>query len=696
MKKLIEKKWFAISLIIIVTTIIYLPSLHAPFIFDDIAKIVENPDIKRLDNITTRLIYKYNENKNFKRNDPSRPLTYLTFTVNYYFGKLNPFGYHLFNLIVHILTSILIFILTRKIILYAYNKDSISLPFFVALFFAIHPVNTSSVSYVFSRSTVLMAFFYLSSLIFFVLAIERKKLLYYCISVLSFILALFSRQDAITLPVIILIFDYIFLSNFDMQKVIKNKYYYIIFGLLIIVFLLFRYFYFGGIGDLEAENLCKPLLYLASQCYVVLKYFLLLLVPIDVCIYRGVYYSVKTVYEPQIIVSFIVIMAVLIISWWLYKKRTSMTKIFLFSILWYFITLSPTSSFFSTTSSMVDNRLYISGFGFYLTIIILYFLLFSTKTVLGNNLNIISKLKVQDKMLISLLLIHIVLLSIFTFRRNQLFQQPILLWQDVISKYPNNIPSHINLGDLLRESKRYNEAEKEYREAINLNQNCVDVHYKYGLLLEDLKRYNEAEKEYIEEIKIKPDNEYTHNSLGSLFKNLKRFKEAEDEYRVAIKINTNYAEAHFNLGVLLNDTKRFEGAEKEYREALRINPNYIEARNNLGTLLYNSKKLGETENELRILIEINPHLAQSHYNLGFLLHNLKRFDEAVKEYKEAIRLNPNYTKAHNNLGILYYEQKEYFKSLQEFEIALSLAPNDKDIQNKVNFLKQLVTGNKSR
>lgn len=102
---------------ILLPTIIYYNSLHAPFIFDDIGNIVANPDIKQLGNVTTRLIYRYNDVL-VRKNDPARPLTFLTFMLNYHFWGLDTFGYHLVNIIVHILTTILVFFLTMKVFFY--------------------------------------------------------------------------------------------------------------------------------------------------------------------------------------------------------------------------------------------------------------------------------------------------------------------------------------------------------------------------------------------------------------------------------------------------------------------------------------------------------------------------------------------------------------------------------------------------
>ena len=413
---------FAIGLVVIATIIVYHNSLKAPFIFDDMAKIVNNPDIQQLSNLKTKLIYKYSENnKVFERNDPSRPLVYLTFTLNYYFGKLNPFGYHLFNLIIHIFNAILVFFLAKKIISGIYEKGSTPLenvnnkiggkpcgasggskspfcnnvrelysltgltlfPFLVSLLFAIHPINTNTVTYIFSRSDLLATFFYISSVLLFIKATDKNLPILksfnplYILSLICFILAIFSKQIAVTLPAIILIYDYIFLNEYKVSKVIEKKNYHIPYWLLFIGYLAFRYFYLGGIGDIEAESTWNRYSYLIIQPYIILRYLKMLLIPTGLSI-DHIINPVK-LYELKTIISFIFIIVVFLSSYIVYRKKTNISKLILFSILWFFIILSPTSSIFPTTSPLVENRLYLSGIGFFIIFVIMCFLFVNLK-----------------------------------------------------------------------------------------------------------------------------------------------------------------------------------------------------------------------------------------------------------------------------------------------------------------------------
>src|SRR3989339_224094 len=593
---------FAIGLVVIATIIVYHNSLKAPFIFDDKAKIVNNPDIQQLSNLKTKLIYKYSENnKVFERNDPSRPLVYLTFTLNYYFGKLNPFGYHLFNLIIHIFNAILVFFLAKKIISVIYEKGSTPLenvnnkiggkpcgsnggskspfcnnvrelysltgltlfPFLVSLLFAIHPINTNTVTYIFSRSDLLATFFYISSLLLFIKATDKNLSIFkslnllYILSLICFILAIFSKQIAVTLPAIILIYDYIFLSNFKISKIIEKKYYHIPYWLLFIGYLAFRYFYLGDIGDIEAESTWNRYDYLIIQPYIILRYLKMLLIPTGLSI-DHIINPVK-LYELKTIISFIFIIVVFLSSYIVYRKKTNISKLILFSILWFFIILSPTSSIFPTTSPLVENRLYLSGIGFFIIFVIIYFTIFkSSKT---------------STFTIFPVIIYSILLGYGTMKRNHLYQNPILLWQDVIIKYPNSEDARNNLGILLFNLKRYEEAEKEYKEAIKINPNNSESHYNLGVLLYSQKRYEEAEREYKESIKINPTHSEAHNNYGALLFGLCKYGEAENEFKYAISINPYYIEAHNNLGSIYLVKKEYDKALNEFEVVYKLLPN---------------------------------------------------------------------------------------------------------------------------
>jgi tetratricopeptide (TPR) repeat protein len=242
----------------------------------------------------------------------------------------------------------------------------------------------------------------------------------------------------------------------------------------------------------------------------------------------------------------------------------------------------------------------------------------------------------------------------------------------------------------------FENAEKEYKKALEVNPHSAATHYNLGVLLNDLQRYEEAEMEYREVIRINPNFSMAHNNLGGLLGDLKRYEEAEMEYRQATRADPDHAFAHNNLGLLLAKLGRAEEAEKEYREAIRINPDYAQARNNLGTLLDGLKRYEEAEREHREAINLIDDLpdkgAKPHNNLGVVLYHLEKYEESEKELREVIRINSDYADAYYNLGILYSKTERVEEAKKELETAKRLFEEQgraEDVKKTEELLKSL-------
>lgn len=222
----------------------------------------------------------------------------------------------------------------------------------------------------------------------------------------------------------------------------------------------------------------------------------------------------------------------------------------------------------------------------------------------------------------------------------------------------------------------FENAEKEYKKALEVEPHSATTHYNLGVLFTELKRFEEAEMEYREVIRIDQDFSMAHNNLGSLLYNLKRYEEAEMALRQATRADPDYAFAHNSLGLLLVKLGQVEEAEKEYREAIRINPDYAEAHNNLGYLLDDLRRYEEAEIEYREAISLKDNLAdrgaKPHSNLAVVLYHLKRYEEAEAEFRALIRITSDYADAYYNLGILYSQTGRLGEAKKELKTARRL------------------------
>jgi tetratricopeptide (TPR) repeat protein len=631
-----NKVWLSIIILVLVTFGVYSNSLNAPFIFDDIHKIVNNPDIKKLSNLPEKLIYPYSkEHKTFNRNDPSRPLVYLTYTLNYHFGKLNPFGYHLVNVFLHVFNVILMFFLTKKIILYVYKNNSYLFPFLVSLLFAVHPVNIDAVTYTFARSGVLATLFYILSLICFTKILEKgKRFCYFSLSLLFFILALASKPIAVTLPAIILFFDYIILSNYDINKVKTRKYYHIILWIILITYLIYRYFYLGGFGDIEisSEIRLSRYPYLIIQPYIILKYFKLLLFPSGLCIYHYIMPS-SNIFKPQILISILVVVSIFVFTFINYKKRKFESKLIIFSILWFFITLSPSSTIFPTAIVLSERRLYLSGYGFYLLMIFLYFF-------------VVIRTKKNNYIYYPIIL-YIATLSVFTIKRNKLYQEPAIMWQEAIFEYPQNFMAHLYLGNIYKEKKEYSNAIPEFQKALYIIQNEDQQQYE--------KLYN------------------FHEILGWLYKEQNEYIKAIEEYQQAIVLNPENYKAHNNLGLLYYYQKDYTKAMQAYKKAINLNPENVNAYANLGLLYHEQKEYIKAIQKYQKAINIDPDSFKFHYKLGVLFHEIGDFNKAKEFINKSILLNKkDNINAYIYLGGIYQKERDFKKAIQIYKRALGI------------------------
>ncbi len=221
--------------------------------------------------------------------------------------------------------------------------------------------------------------------------------------------------------------------------------------------------------------------------------------------------------------------------------------------------------------------------------------------------------------------------------------------QNATKFLPNDADAHSNLGNVLGDLGRLDEAEACYRRALRIDPHNANVLSNLGITLGDLGRLDEAEACYRRALKIKPAIAEVHINLGKILGDSGRLAEAEACYRRALKINSGIAEAHGNLGNIFRKLGRLDEAEACYRQAVRIKPNYAEAHHNLGNILRDMERLDEAEACCRRALEIKPSYVEAYHNLGNVLQKLGQLDKAIACYRRTLEIKPDYVEAYNNL-----------------------------------------------
>ena len=354
----------AIALIILTVGVAYSNTYTASFHFDDQHTIVENPRIKHIENIPSFF---------WKNEGPvgSRPLLLVTLAINYALGGLNVIGYHIFNNLLHAINGILFYFFVLTVLnLPRFREKWASLSKEIALFsailFVVHPIQTEAVTYIISRSMPMATFFYLLGFILYTRAVETgRRSFYVWLFVVSF-LGMASREDFITFPVMLFIYDVMLLSSF--KDALRRWWVYLFIWLTAAYRLWLSFTYKGGEESAGfGVKLLTPYQYLLTQFNVIWTYVRLLFLPINQNLDYD-YPIAKSFFEFPTILSFLAHLLVIAFALFMFKRNSLVT----FLILWWYITLSPSSSFIPIIDVIFEHRVYLPSVGFFFLFMIGY------------------------------------------------------------------------------------------------------------------------------------------------------------------------------------------------------------------------------------------------------------------------------------------------------------------------------------
>ena len=530
------KKYFdflGLSAIVMLGIIIYSNSFNCSFHFDDASSIVANKAIQNLSDIKAWWNY-----------SSGRPIAYFTFAVNYHYGELNVWGYHLVNLIIHLITSCIVGWLTLLIFSTPALKNNPIikhkkiLAFFVALLFVSHPLATQSVTYIVQRMASLVAMFYLLSLALYVKGrLSEKgitKYFWFAGALVSAVLALLTKENAYTLPFAVILFEIFFLQtkkikiNFKDYRIILLMVAFL--SIMIFMFSRFSLSIFKPISPTQGNtNTITSMNYLFTQFSVIVKYIQLLFLPIN----QNADYDfpiANSFFGIRTLLSFLFLIALIGLAIFLFKRN----RVISFGIFWFFITLAIESSIVPIDDVIFEHRTYLPSFGFFLILIsLIYFLLWN-------------KYKFHA---IGILILIIVTNSFMTFNRNKVWKDEVSLWSDAVLKSPNKARPFVNLGNALKSIGQFDVAIEDYTKAIYINPKFSDAYYNRAVAYDKLSQWDKAITDYSKTIEINSKYIEAYNNRGADYGKLEKWNEAIKDYNAAIIIDSNNAMPYYNCGI---------------------------------------------------------------------------------------------------------------------------------------------------
>ena len=658
-----------LAAIVLLGIILYANSFKVPFHFDDKNSIVNNIAIRNLSDINT--IWNYNHN---------RFVAYYSFALNYHFDKINVWGYHLFNLLVHLINACLVWRLTLLLLSTPAMKDQAvvkhknMLALLIALLFVSHPLATQSVTYIVQRTASLAAMFYLLSLLCYIWArlsekSNASKLLLFAGSFVAAITAIHTKENAYTLPLVILLCEACFLYRKPVLVTSKNRFYFILTALLVGGLMILLISRSSVVKPLAADafnnfQVITPLHYLFTQFSVIVKYIGLLLLPLHQNLDYD--YPLSTsFFELRTCLSFLLLLALLTAGVLLFKRYRMLS----FGIFWFFITLSIESSIIPISDLVVEHRTYLPSYGFFL---VLVFGIYS----LGWE-------KYKNGALVLLTLI-IGSNAILTYQRNKVWNTELKLWSDVVSKSPNKPRAIASRGDAYKSLKQWPNAIADYSKAIDMQPTYVDAYGNLSTVYMETGQWQNVVNVLSKAINNVPTYADAYYNRAFAYGNLGQNDKAIADYSKTIELDPTYLKAYANRGNLFKNVNKFEEALKDYNKAIELKPDYANMYNNRGLIYMEQKKNAEALMDFNKAIELNPELFLAFQNRGNLLYDEKKYADAISNYSKVIALKPDYAGAYYTRALAAYFSGNKEAACQDMQQAVKLGN-----KSAVNAVKEI-------
>ncbi len=660
-----DSKYFdllGLSIIVVLGIIIYSNSFNCSFHFDDLNSIINNSAIKDLSNFKAWWNY-----------SSGRPIAYFSFALNYHFGQLNVWGYHIVNLIIHLTTACIVMWLTQLIFSTPTLKDSPirkhkkTFALLTALLFLSHPLATQSVTYIVQRMASMVAMFYLLSVALYIKGrlLEKgsiSKYFWFAGALISAILALFTKENAYTLPFAIILFEIFFLQK---KKLIINfkDYRVLIFlvaslSIIIIMFSRFSLSIFNAIPPKNGNDYTiTSTNYLLTQFSVIVKYIQLLILPINQSVDHYIPLS-TSFFELRTLLSFLFLLSLLVVAILLFKRN----RIVSFGIFWFFLTLSIESSIIPIDDIMFEHRTYLPSFGFYLMLSSVIYILFQNR---------------NKYIPLSILLSLILLNSVLTFQRNKIWKDVITLWNDAISKSPEKPRPYVVRGFVYYNLGQLDKAIDDFSKALELNPKYKDAYNNRSIAYCQLNQFDKAIGDYTKAIDLDPQYTAAYYNRGIAYENINQWDNALIDFTKAISLDPKYTEAYSNRGVANRNLGHLENAIADYSKAIEINPSYNSAYSNRGIVYDKLEQWDKAISDYTKAITLDPQVANVYYNRGNTYWKKGEWDKAINDYTKTIEIDPQFAKAYYNRANVYVKLEQWDKAISDYTKTLEINSDDK-------------------
>ncbi len=604
------------------------------------------------------------------------PLAMISLSVDYAIGgenadgNINPFIFHFTNLLLHILITLSVFWFVFALL------KRFNIAVIAALLFGVHTLHVESVAWISERKDVLYSLFFVLSLIAYLKYVDLQKTKYYLLSMFLFLLSLFSKGQAVSLAVTLILIDYLRGRKLVSRKLILEKIPFFIFAVI------FGLIAIGAQKQSEAlvdEQGYDFLQRTAIASYAFVVYIRQLILPVNLsAIYPYpdiIHQTVPAMYYFMIIPA----LAVAFLFLWLLKKQK---KTAAFALGFFIVNIFLLLQFIPVGSAVhADRYAYIPSIGY---VILLAFL----------SVKIIEKKPKNKTVIFGLTGVYILLLSVLTFMRCDIWQNSKTLWEDTVEKSPTSVVAQNNLGSRYdRQAAKamknfdFGKAEKYRLKAISFFTKAIKGKPDYKNAF-----YNRGVSEY-ELGKLMKDTNYIRASVSDFDKALEQDAQFADAYHnranakaelgdlsgalkdfdLAISFNPDDAKYYTNRGVTKGKLGNIDGAVADFNKALSLNSDEKPAiYSNLGKAKMLQGKTEEALKNYDYSIELNPKQYTAYLNRALAKQKIGDFKGALEDFTKCLEINPKTADAYYNRALLFLDMNKRENACKDLKQASDL------------------------
>jgi len=488
----------------VLAALAYLGALHNPFVYDDRLTVVENASLRTPSDL--RFLFGYSL---------FRPLVNLSYAADYALWGLDPFGYHLTSLALHVVNVGLVYTLALRMA-GAARAPVAAVP---AALFAVHPLMTEAVGYVSGRSEVLCGLFFLAGLLLARRALLSLRLRDTALAVVAMLLALAAKEVAAGFPLVVLAYDRLLLEGSPDERRLRVRRVHVVLFLLVLAGAAARVFvYVRHEGGPSASVWRNALLQLGISW----RYLGLLVWPRGQSIVHE-FAEVPGLLDLATLASAAGVALVFTVS----HRLRARAPLLLFGAIWFYATLAPSSAL-PLNEAMAEHRAYLPSIGVFLCVA-------AGVDAFGHRLALVPV---------------VALLVVLTVERNRVWSDRVRLWQDAVAKSPSTYATHDVLADLYRERGDCRSAVGEYERAIAILPGEVGAWLNLGICRAELGEPDLARQAFEEAMARAPGLAGPHFDLGLLAEKRGDRDEARRQYRAALALDPTHERARGRLAVL--------------------------------------------------------------------------------------------------------------------------------------------------